>query len=359
MALFDDLLTLNPVLRELNITPQWLQAALADSADTSELYSRIRQLPQYKQRFQGATRGDGTQRWTEAEHIAREDQIRGLLRKYGVDVNKEYATPASLIGFHESEQALDEIRDRLEVWDYVKTAGQTIRETFYVYAGLKIDNDDVYEAVVDGAREQALFNDYNTNRAAMSFDYPGWITRATQTANQRVATELQRLQTTGALTGQAVQRILSVDPGFGRQIMDVLYLGGEQGGVAGTLDLQTLLSAYESAAIGAAARESGLELPTKERLGEIRAAGVQREAAIKTYREYGRDQNRLSAAVMRARGVGFGQKEFEDAEFLGNATQSRNLSSGIGYMEAAGKTQGSFRFREDAGRITQMGFTRF
>ncbi len=358
-TLYDDLLSQNPVLRELNISPQWLQNALAESASPRELYDRITQLPQYKQRFQGARRIDGTVRWTEAEHIRRENDIRGLMRQYGVDP-REYSTPASMIGFHESEQSLDEIRDRFEIWDYVKTGGQTIKETFYAYAGLKITDDDLFESVVDGAREQQLFTQYNANRAAMAFDYAGWITRATQVANQRVATELQRLQKTGALTGQAVQRVLSVDPAFGRQIMDVLYNnGGEGGGIAGSVNLQQLLFAYESAAIGAAAREAGLELPTKERLQEIKAAGVQREAAMKAYSEYGRDQNRLAAAVQRARGVGFSQGQFEAAEFLGSAQESRNLAAGVSYMAGAGRSQGGFRFTENQGRITQLGFNSY
>ena len=357
MALFDDLLAQNPVLRELNLSASWLQNAVAESASPRELYNRITMLPQYKQRFQGARRSDGTIRWSEAEHIRRENEIRGLLRQYGKEA--EYLTPASMIGFHESEKSLDEIRDNLEIWQYVQTGGTTIKETFYVYAGLNLQDDDLYESVVDPSREQALFNEYNAKRAAMAFDYPGWITRATEVANQRVATELQTLQRQGALTGQAVQRILSVDPTFARQMMDVLYTGGQMGGHAGTLDLQTLMSAYEFSAIGAAAREAGLELPTKERLFEIRAAGTDRAAAIKGYREYGRDQNRLAAAVMRARGVGFGVQQFESAEFLGNAEDSRNLRAGLGYMDAAGKTQGQFRFREDQGRITQMGFSKY
>ena len=127
----------------------------------------------------------------------------------------------------------------------------------------------------------------------------------------------------------------------------------------GSLPLQGLLEAYRFAAIGAAASEAGLVLPTKERLQEIRAAGVESQAAISAYREFGRDHTRLSAAVKRARGVGFGQSQFEQAEFLGNAEQSRNLSSGIAYMEARGQGTGSFRFTEDKGRITQMGFSRY
>lgn len=360
MDLWAQLQELYPALRALNFTSAWLQNAIADSSSPAELAARVRQTAQYKQRFQGMYRPDGTQRWTEAEHIRREDEIRTVLRNHGVNVDAEYSSPASLIGFHQSELAPDTLDDRLEIWDYVRTAGQRIKETFYVYAGMSLTDDDLFESVVDGAREQQLALEYNRNKAAMAFDYAGWIGRAYQTANTRVADELNRLQMSGALTADAVQRVLAVDPEFGRSIMDAIYTGGEgRGGHAGALDLQTLLNAYEFAAIGATATEAGLVLPTRERLFEIRAAGVQREQAMKAYREYGRDQNRLAAAVRRARGIGFGQQQFEQAEFLGNAGEARNLQAGLNYMEAAGRSTGAFRFTEDQGRITQLGFTTY
>jgi hypothetical protein len=360
MDLWAQLQELYPALRELNFTAAWMQEAIADSAGPAELAARVRQTSQYKQRFQGMYRADGTQRWTEAEHIRRENDLRTVLRNHGVNVDAEYRSPVSLISFHESEMAPDILNDRLEIWDYVKTAGQRVKETFYGYAGLSITDDDLFESVVDGGREQQLYTEYNQAKAALAFDYPGFIARAHELANGRVATELERLRQSGALTGQAVQRILSIDPAFGRQMMDMIYTGGTPGGgTAGTLDLQTLLNAYEFSAIGAAAQEAGLVLPTRERLFEIRAAGVEREQAMKGYREYGRDQNKLAAAVARARGVGFGQTQFEAAEFLGNAGEARNLTAGINYMEAAGKGTGSFRFAEDKGRITQLGFTAY
>jgi hypothetical protein len=359
MNLWAQLQEMYPALRELNFTQAWLQNAIADSSDPAELAARVRQTSQYRQRFQGMYRSDGTQRWTEAEHIRREAEIRTVLRNHGVDVDREYRDPVSLIGFHEAEMAPNVLNDRLEIWDYVKTSGQRVKEAGYAYAGLSITDDDLFEAVVDGAREQRLVDDYNRSKASLAFDYPGFIGRAYQLANTRVADELTRLQKSGALTGQAVQRILSIDPEFGRTIMDAIYTGGQPGGTAGALDLQTLLNAYEFSAIGAAALEGGLVLPTRERLFEIRAAGVEREQAMKAYREYGRDQNKLAAAVQRARGLSFGQNQFEAAEFLGNAGEARNLTSGLNYMEAAGKSSGSFRFSEDKGRITQLGFTSY
>lgn len=360
MALFDDLQELQPWMRQLNISPRWLQNAIAESPTAAELTARIRATQQYRRRFQGIMRVDGTRRWTEAEHLQREQQIRNLLRQYGHNVTTGvFNTPQGLIGFHETEMSLDELRDRLEIWDYVRTGGQRIKETFFVYADLEISDDDLFEAAVDPARELELFRGYNSRRAAQAFDYRGFIRRAARVGNNRVRNALQQMQRTGTLTGQAVQRILSIDPAFAEQMIDSIFTGGGVRGEGGTLDLQSLLTAFELTAIGAAAQNAGLELPTKERLQEIRAAGVERATAIQRFQEFGRDRTQLAAAVKRARGVQFGQRQFEEAVFLGNAQQQRNLQAGIAFQQARGREEGTFRFAEEGGRIKQLGFTRF
>jgi hypothetical protein len=63
--------------------------------------------------------------------------------------------------------------------------------------------------------------------------------------------------------------------------------------------------------------------------------------------------------VQRARGTGFGQREFEEAEFLGNAGRAQDLEQGFAYMEGIGRDQGNFRFTEQGGRISQRGFSNY
>lgn len=356
--LINDLRTAFPWIDEIGLSPAWFQETAAEAASSSEIVQRIRQTPQYKMRFPGLTRADGTLRMNEAQYVAQEADYRTLLRQYGYDVDSEFKTPATLVGFFQGDIAPDELKDRLAIYRQVQQGGQKIKDAFFVYAGLDISDDDLYEAIVDPAAEQNLHNAYNQKVAGQAFDYQTWITRATQVGLRNVATELNRLKGRGALSAEAVQRIQSVDPTFARQIMDAIYTGGQLGGQAGSLSLQELLDSFEFAAIGSAAQNAGLELPTKDRLAEIRAAGVDRQKAISGYQEFGKNATAFAAAVQRARGTAFGQKEFEAGQFLGDAAASRDFESGLAYMQAAGKTQGSFQFDQSKqGRFVQHGFT--
>jgi hypothetical protein len=348
-----------PWLSDIGLSTSWLQDVVATAASASEIVQQIRSTPQYKQRFPAIVRGDGSRLMTEAEYISQENSYRQLLRQFGFNEGR-FRTPATLVGFFQGEVAPAELQDRLTVWKQVREGGQRIKEAFYVYAGLEIDDDTLYEAIVDPAAEQNLTNAYNQAVASSTFDYTTWITRATQVGLSRVAAELGKLKERGAVTAEAVQRIQATAPEFARQIMDAIYTGGmtiPRGGQAGSLDLQELLDSFEFAAIGAAAKNAGLELPTKERLAEIRAAGVDRAKAIQGYREFGKNSTAYAAAVQRARGTAFGQEQFEAGQFLGDAQASRDFEAGLAYMESAGKSQGSFRFGEEGNRFVQKGLT--
>lgn len=357
-GLLAELRLMFPWMDQIGLSPAWFQTAAATAASSEELVQQIRGTEQWRSRFPGIYRGDGTMRGTEADYMRTEADYRNVLRQFGYDVDQNYKTPVTLVGFFEGEQAPDELRDRLTVYRHLGASGRPTREAFYVYAGMEISTDDLFEAAVDPAAEQRLYSEYNQRAAALSPDYQGWITRATQMGLSRSVDALRRMQSLGATTGQVVQRLQSTDPNFAREIMHALYTGGGNvGGAAGTLPLQDLLESFEFATIGAAATSAGLELPTKERLAEIRATGVERAKQIQSYTEFGRNKEIFSAAVKRARGTNFGQTQFEGATFLGNAEDARALEAGVNYIEASGKQQGSFRFAEDNGRIIQRGFS--
>lgn len=358
VALYTELSEQFPWMKQIGLTPAAIQNMVATSANAAELTTKIRNTPQYKQRFIGLNRSDGSMRMNEAEYLRQESSYRDLLRQNGVNVDVEYSTPASLIGFFNAELSPDELRDRLQVWNQIKNVSGAQKDAFYVYAGMDISDDDLFEAVIDPAKEQALYSGYNARVAGQTLNYTTWITRATQAGLRRVATTLTQMKNNGTLTGAAVQKILDVNADFARQMMDTLYTAGDPSGQAGLLSLNELLDAFEFSAIGAAAANSGLELPTKERLAEIRAAGIDRSRAIQSYQDFGRQQSIINGAVQRARGTAFGQTEFEEATFLGNAEDARALEEGMAYMEGAGQEQGGFRFTEDRyGRLVQSGFT--
>jgi hypothetical protein len=224
---------------------------------------------------------------------------------------------------------------------------------------MQLSDDDLYRAAVDPAYGRTVTEEFNTRTTQSPLDYQTFITRATEVGLQNVASRLSELQSAGTLTADAVRAIRAVSPDFARQMMDVLY---GQGAVFDTelsspLSLVELLQSFEFAAIGSAARNAGLELPTRERLQEIRAAGVERARAIEGYQTFGRNAAQFNAAVQRARGRTFTQTDFESASFLGDASAATAFEAGLASEEAAGQRAGAFRFGENpTGRITQRGF---
>lgn len=343
-----------PWLDSIGLDPSWFQTTAAEASGPAEILVKLRATPQYKQRFPGMYRSDGSIRMNEAQYMAREQDYRTLLRQYGYNL-EDYATPATLVGLFSSEQDPNEFQQRLQTYADVQRSSQAKKDAFYVYAGISLTDDDLYAATVDPASAQNLSNEYNRATAAGAFDYTTFITRATEVGNRRVADVLTSMSKQGQVTGAAVQAVLAVDPQFARSIMDVIYTGGS-GNVLSSLSLEDLLASFEYAAIGAAASEAGLQMPSKERVAEIRQAGVERKQAADAYLAYGQRAGSISAAVQRAGYSEFTQDEFEQAQFLGNGALTRELNDGLAREEAAGKGSGEFRFGESNGRLQQGGF---
>jgi hypothetical protein len=348
-SLLDQLRASFPWIDAIGLTPDFFRELVAKAASGAEIITTLRAQPQYRARFPGLWRNDGSVRMTEAEYLARETDYRKVLRQYGF--GDRYPDAASLTQFFTGEIDPNELKDRLTVYRGIQTSGQSVKDAFYVYAGIRLSDGDLYSAVVDPERYASIQSQYDENIARSPFDYQTWITRATEVGLERVSSTLRDLQSSGAVTGSAVQAIQRTDPGFARSIMDVIYTGG---GSASGLPLQDLLSAFEYAAIGAAATNAGLTLPGKDRVAEIRSAGVDRAQAQKAYLEYGLNKGVYDAGSQRQGMGGFNQDEFEKAAFLGNVKAAEELRSVLSREDAAGKGSGAFRFEQDRqGRLNQ------
>ncbi|MBA3404487.1 MAG: hypothetical protein H0U13_07385 [Gemmatimonadaceae bacterium] len=340
MGLFDDLQGNYPWLADLGISPAWLQSTAAQANSAAEVLAEIRGTPGYQRRFGGLKRNDGSLRMSEAQYIQTENSYRQNLRQFGYDVDKDFKTPDTLVDWFKSEVAPDEQRTRLEVLDGVKKSSQATRDIYYVYTGKELTIEELYGAKTNEVAAKRLYRQYRDS-VAVPPDYQTWLTRATQVA-------LGKVTESGAD---------AIDPEYARSLMDQIHHGGTPGGST-RLSLIEMLSSFEFATIGAAAVNAGLGLPTKERLATIRAAGVDKAKMIDAYSQFGQNQKSFTAAVQRARGRTFDQKDFEDSQFLGDAEDTEALNSGLQYMEAAGKGQGSFRFDESqTGRFVQRGLT--
>jgi hypothetical protein len=229
-----------------------------------------------------------------------------------------------------------------------------------VYSGLNFSDDDLYEALVDRGKGQQLAESVNAavgQQLSGPGAWEGWIDRARQAGQARIVTIFEQARQHGSTYASTIQQVMNIDPAFANDIMDALYTGGDPG-AGDYLDLTSLLDAYEFMAIGAAAEGAGLELPTKERLAEIRAAGIQRSQAIDAYQKFGMDKNKLNAAVLRARGETFTQTDFEQSQFFGDIEATRELEAGQTYMASQGKGTGQFAFsRGSRGQFVQTGLS--
>lgn len=361
-----------PWIDQLGLGFSWFQELAARSVGPEQVVAELRLTDQWKERFPGIRRGDGSLRMNESQYFQVETSYRRLLQQYGMNM-EQYSTPVSLRSFFDAEMDANELGERLNVYNDLRYNSRNIRDAFYVYAGLRVSVDDLYAATVDPAARTRLAADYN--RLAMSSDanYETFITRATQVAMERVAEDLAEINGS-EMTPLQAQQVLQTDPQFARQVMDALYTGGtgdptvndleqdgEEGGGAGQpgrgfMPLEELLAAFEYAALGAAALGASLELPSLDRIRAIRDAGVDRTTALRRYQEFAANQGNFRASLMRVRGTDFTQDDYERALFLGDPTAMRDFRQAQSADEAAGRSVGGFRFDQNrSGDLFQRG----
>lgn len=326
-----------------NEVRQWL----VDGLEGEALIGALRKTPQYQQMFPWIKRNDGTLRMTEAEYLRTQTTYRTLLRQYGFDEPK---TPQEYGGFFTGEVSADELKERLDTYRGIQRSGRPVKEAFYIYAGMKLTDDDLYSALIEPERWKQMQSEYNVRVASQPLNYETWVQRATEVGLQRVVESLEALENEGIVTGSAIERIRGVNPAFARQMVDVLYTGGDPGGTEYMSNLDELMASFEEAMIGGAAYSAGLGLPSKERIAELRAAGVQRAQAIQKYTEFGSRKQRIDAAVRRHGGGEFGRYEFEGSEFLGDAGSRDLLEQSLRQEDSLGKGGGGV-----ASRLSEFG----
>lgn len=345
-TLLADLKAAFPWLDQVGFTPDFFQKLVAGAASPDEVIAQLRATPQFKQRFPGLWRSDGSIRMNEAQYLQQETSYRQVLSQYGF--GEQYKTPDDLKGLFDSEQDPNELNQRLTVYKQIQDSSQATKNAFYVYAGINLTDEDLYQATVDPTHRQSLVDEYNARTAASDFDYTTFITRATQAGLDQISKTMQDAKASGVISDDAAMKVFNTSPDFARSIMDVLYHGGAPG-TATTLSLSELLATFEQAAIGAAATNAGLTMPTKEKVAALRAAGVDRAKAQSVYTQLGSNLGVYSAAVRRTGGGEFGQGRAEDALFLGDSAAQSALQTGLAREDAAGQGVGSFQIQTAPG----------
>ena len=341
----------HPWLRNLGIGPQLLSWVI-DGYEGDALIGLVRQTSSWQTMFPAIRRADGTLRSTEADYLRTQDQYRRLVFNY---TNQTLTDPADFKGIFERDVSPNELEERLQTWDTVQRDGGDLRAAFYVYAGMRLSDEDLYRYIVDPQARVDFDQQFTTRAAQQTLTYETWITRATEVGIQSVVDTLLDLRNRGIATDDAIRRVQDLDPNFARQMADVLYHGGQPGG-DDFLGLNELTRAFEFALIGSAATNQGFALPSEARISAIRQAGVDRNRALEEYGRFAANQQLIAGMVRRAGGQRFGQDEWERAMFLHTGPETELLRRAQAQEEALGKGVGSFDFSiSQQGRVTQRG----
>ena len=354
-GLLDDLRSQYPWLIVIGLD-QFVIDAIRQGADIDEVLARVRQTAQYKARFPGLVRADGTRRFAnEAEYLREEQSYRQILIDFGAyDPNQDSAF--DYLGFMDKGITPEQLGRRFQVYRALERGSAELRDAFYVYGGMDVSVDDLYQAVVSPVFRQQMISAYDETIAKQDLNYETYITRATERGLARVVETLRNMQTLGLVTGAAVSQMMAIDPNFAREMMGALFQSGGSG--MGTMSIDELLSSFDYAMIGSAARESGFILPTKERLEEFRSAGVDRARALRGYSQAALLQTGLESFAARFNRGAIGQEGLEGAFVLGEATAARDVTRLFQQEAALGKTGTGFGQSLEGGRIIQQGRAR-
>jgi hypothetical protein len=347
-----------PWLKGLNLPLDQVRDWLIEVGDDpNALLGKFRQTQQYKDRFAGIYRDDGTLRTTEAQYIQTESDLSQTLHDFGRPTDGW--KPADYAAFFKQGITPQVLQQRLQVWDNVTRGPSDVRDAFYVYGGMRLSDEDLYTMAVDPAARQHLVSEYNSRVAKSPLDYQTWVTRATEAGLDRVTQQLESLQQQGVVTGDALASVRSINPQFAQQMVSALYQGNDPT-LGRTLDLNELMHAFDFALIGGAATANGLALPTAERVEALREAGITRAKALDVYSSISQGQSALSGALSRSNlGQGFTQDDLEKALFLNSAPEAHLLAQAQSYDKSLAESSGSPGFSQDpqTGQLRQRGLS--
>ncbi|MCS5683888.1 MAG: hypothetical protein NZ654_01445, partial [Acidimicrobiales bacterium] len=320
-----------------------------------QIIAEVRKSNQYQQQFPGMIGPDGIRRYrTESEYLTAVEGYRGVLQDYG-EYDPGTDTPMSYVAFMDAGIDANELRDRFGKYRTVQAGSQELKDAFFVYAGMDVSDEDLYQAMVSPQFREELSNEYDVTVANSAPDYETFIERARQVSTEAVVKTLELLAARNATTGTMVSRVMSMDPAYGRDLIAALFTGGDPAANTRTLTLSELTEAFSEAVMGAAATESGWELPTKDRLAEFRAAGIEAAQLHGLYDDLALRSSALTGMVERTRrGATFGQQMAEE-DILG---ETRELDFAEAAESALGARGGGFSTTQEGRRLAQRARSR-
>lgn len=350
--------SLFPWLDQLGIMTN-LQEWVVQGLGPEALVAEVRRTPQYEAIFQGIRRPDGSLRKSEAQFLQDNQAYRQVLRSFARP-DYEYDRPEDLRAFHEMDMRPDELEQRFQVYDQVTRGGSDMRDAFYVYAGMRLSDDDLYQMAVNPTFRDAKQREYGVRSTITPPDFETWIARATEVGLERAAQTLTDLQKSGVSSADAMSTLQATNPEQARALADALARADDNG-TPRVLALNELVHSLQYALIGSAATFQGLELPDAQRIEAIRRAGVDRARALEGYAQIARQGNSLRGALQRANlSPTFSQEEFEKALFLSSGREVDLLQRAQASEAALGRSTGGPAFSAGpAGGLQQRGLRPF
>lgn len=230
---------------------------------------------------------------------------------------------------------------------------QELRDAFYVYGGIDVTVDDLFDAVVDPTKKKALEDAYNEATTGSVTNYETFIQRATTVGIERLTKSLGDLQATGQVDDTTVAQVLRMDPMFAQNLMGAIY---QNPGGNGFLGLEELESAFEYAVLGSAATEAGFSMPDTETLEKFISQGIDGARLRGAYNTLGQRQSSLQGMMARATqssdvSISQVQSAFEGS-LLGESSELRYAQA---TESALGQAGGGFAAQRAGNRLAQPG----
>lgn len=313
---------------------------LEEGVDAATIVSRVRQTDEYRNFFPGMFDTNGQMRFSnEREYLDTVASYRTVLRNYVGEA--EYDDAYDFVGFMELDMSPDELASRLSIWDTVKRNSQEIKSAFFVYAGLEVSDEQLYDAIVDPTIADTLTESYQRNLALNPPDLDTFRDRLIQDVIGQQQAELNNLKNAGVLTqSQVTEQMANLTYERIQPIADlVIATGGQE---QFEVSLASLQRSLNFALIGSAATQYGFELPTEDKVQEYVAAGVDRQQALEAYGLTATQGGMLAASVQRA-GLNIdGLTGLTDAALGVDARQATVLQQALSQSRARVAETGGF-----------------
>ena len=327
----------------------WVQ----DGFEGDGIIANIRGDNKYSQMFPGILRDDGTMRFAnEAQYLNTVDDYRQQLIDFGFH-DPATESPQDYAALMKAGVDPNELGDRLGTYRELETGSQELRDAFYVYGGIDVTVDDLFDAVVDPTKKKALEDAYNEATTGSTTDYGTFIQRATTIGIERLTKSLGDLQATGQVDDTTVAQVLRMDPMFAQNLMGAIY---QNPGGNGFLGLEELESAFEYAVLGSAATEAGFSMPDTETLEKFISQGIDGARLRGAYNTLGQRQSALQGMMARASqspGVSVSQVQSAfEGSLLGESSELRYAQS---TESALGQAGGGFAAQRAGNRLAQPG----